>query len=121
MSPQARRLREALLAHGVKVRVRTNSRVITRQGARGREYGDADSGLFDPAGVDLHALAADCSGTVYWFPEMKKAFASSQWPGGRVVEVTWHDPGGVAVHREVPAPRLGLYYLGGPRYTSKRR
>lgn len=105
MSPQARRLREALLAHGIKVRVRTNSRVITRQGARGREYGDADSGLFDPAGVDLHALAADCSGTVYLLPETSKAFASSQWQkGGRVVEVTWPDPRGLAVHREVPKP-----------------
>lgn len=99
MSPQATRLKLALRAHGLrKISVRTQSRRV----GRGREYGDATSGPFRPGSVDLHGLAAACDGTVFVMPGIGWAFLDSRWqPGGRVVEITWPDPKGLAVYREV--------------------
>ena len=102
MSPQATRLKLALRAHGLKVRVRTDSKIVVRGGRRGRIYGSATSGLFPPEGVDLHGLAAAAQGTVFLLPDLDRAFLDSRWqPGGRVVEITWPDPKGPAEYREV--------------------
>lgn len=87
MSPQAKRVRNALREVGIKAKVRTETKVKSERGLKYREYGEASSHPFRASSVDLAALAKSSQCTVYVVEPY--AWLSSQYSeNGRVVRIS---------------------------------